>query len=218
MINTATDLLVREVNLDLTNGNDSAPIANAPETSRFLKGLQVLGMAGIVTTVAALKFTGKDCKLKFPEIELPQNVTQAFIDEFDYRNDLRHNCEKQKENIIFWTAIVYTTGLSIVNLAQRTSCLSTIGSMPARILSFFRGSNREGVELQNLSGSDREMQNLTPVFPGSSVPPTLQQLNLHSTNTQTETGELQISISPHVTFSNIHNADQIETQPNSRSV
>lgn len=199
MINTATDLLVREVNLDLTNGNDSAPIANAPETSRFpLKGFQALGMASFACTVAALKFTGQDCKLKFPEIELPQNVTQAFIDEFDYRNDLRHNCEKQKENIIFWTAIVYTTGLSIVNLAQRTSCLSTIGSMPARILSFFRGSNREGVELQNLSGSDREMQNLTPVF-NRSVPETIHQLQ-NPTNIQTgERPALTISTSPQAT-------------------
>ena len=145
MINTATDLLVREVNLDLTNGNDSAPIANAPETSRFLKGLQVLGMAGIVTTVAALKFTGQNCKLKFPEIELPQNVTQAFIDEFDYRNDLRHNCKEELKDMIFYAAILYTATLSIVNVLRRTSCLSAIGSM----LPYFRGSNREGVELQD---------------------------------------------------------------------
>ena len=95
---------------------------------------------------------------------------------------------------------------------------SSIGSMPAGILPYFRGSNREGVGLQNLSGSDREMQNLTPVF-YRSVPETIYQLQ-DPTNIQTaEHPAFRIRTSLQETSHNIpHDLHPIATQPNYRSV
>ena len=140
----------------LSNDNDSAPTANATDndsaptanatTSRFLKISQAIFIGGFVTSIiAGHNYVEKKCESKFPEIELPKNATQDLIDEFDYRNDLRHNCKEELKDMIFYAAILYTASLSIVNVLRRTSCLSTIGSM----LPYFRGSNREGVELQD---------------------------------------------------------------------
>jgi len=223
MINTATDLLVREVNPDLRLfrpiGNDSAPTANAIATSRCLTVTQAMIMVAFVTSIIVTNDYKKQCESKFPEIKLPPNVTKSLIDEFDYINDLIYKCVKQKEDTRFHTAIAYIASLFIVNLAQRTSCLYNIVSLSARILPYFRRSNREGVELQNLSGSDIGMQNLTPVF-DRSVPGTIQQLRDNSTNIQAgERPAVTISTSPQATFSNIPNAPHpIVTQPNSRSV
>ena len=223
MINTATDLLVREVNPDLRIfrpiGNDTAPTANAIATSRCLTVIQAIIMIGSVASIIVINDEKKQCESKFPEIKLPPNVTQSLIDEFDYRNDLRHNCEKQKEDERFYTAIAFIASLFIVNLAQRTSCLYNIGSLSARILPYFRRSNREGIGLQNPSGSNREMQNLTPVF-NRSVPETIHRLRDNPTNIQTgERPAVTISTSPQATFPNIPNAPHlIATQPNSRSV
>lgn len=199
----------------LSNDNDSAPTANAIATSRCLTLIQAIIVIGFVASIIGINDEKKQCDSKFPEIKLPPNVTQSLIDEFDYRNDLRHNCEKQKEDERFNTAIAYIASLFIVNLAQRTSCLYNIGSMSARILSYFRGSNREGVGLQNPSRSDIGMQNLTPVF-NRSVPETIHQLRDNPTN---ERPAVTISTSPQAIFPNIPNAPHpIATQPNSRSV
>ena len=72
MINTATDLLVREVNPDLRLfrpiGNDSAPTANAIATSRCLTVIQAMIIIGFVVSSIVINDEKKQCESKFPEI------------------------------------------------------------------------------------------------------------------------------------------------------
>jgi hypothetical protein len=189
----------------LSNDNDSAPTADYLGLTRpqILKiGMCMSHCIGFIITAIGLTDGLQKCKSAFPEIELPIkiNATQDLINKIDDRKHLRHNCEEEVKKVNFYSTIGYHVCLSILYLMKGTSCLSTLGSLPSRILSYFRGSNREGVGLQNPSRSDIGMQNLTPVF-NRSVPETIHQLRDNPTNIQTgERPAVTISTSPQVEF------------------
>ncbi len=135
----------------LSNYNDSAPTADYLGLTRpqILKiGMCMSHCTGFIITAIGLTDGLQKCKSEFPEIELPINInaTQDLINKIDNRNHLRHNCEEDLKKFTFYSAIGYHVCLSIVYLMVRTSCLSTLGSLPSRMLNYIRGFNERDQE------------------------------------------------------------------------
>ena len=152
----------------LSNDNDSAPTADYLGLTRpqILKiGMCMFNCAGFITSAIGLTSGLQQCKSAFPEIELPINInaTQDLINKIDDRNYLRHNCEEDLKKLIF-IAIGFHVCVSIVHLMAMTSCLSTLGSSPSRMLNYIRESNAQ---------RDQEAPALLPMVGsgGPSFPP-----------------------------------------------
>jgi hypothetical protein len=149
----------------LSNDNDSAPTADCLGLTRpqILKiGMCMFNCFGFITSAIGLTYGLQECKSAYPEIELPINInaTQDLINKIDDRNYLRHNCEEDLKKFIFHSAIGFHVCLSIVHLMARTSCLSTLGSLPSRMLNYIREFNER----------DQEVPDLLPMV-GSGGPP-----------------------------------------------
>ncbi len=139
----------------LSNYNDSAPTADCLGLTRpqILKiGMCMFNCFGFITSAIGLTYGLQECKSAYPEIELPINInaTQDLINKIDDRNYLRHNCEEDLKKFIFYSAIGFHVCLSIVHLMARTSCLSTLGSLPSRMLNYIRGFNERDQEVPAL--------------------------------------------------------------------
>ena len=112
------------------DNSESAPTANPLSFSRpqILKiGMCAFHFAGFVTLMTGLKSGLQECKSLFPEIELPKNATQDFINKIDDKDYLRHNCEQKSIETVVYSAIGFHGCLSILDLMVRKFCLSSLG-------------------------------------------------------------------------------------------